>query len=408
MNILYLHQYFVTPFTGGATRSYELGRRLVGFGHEVNVVTSDQTGGGGGLWRQSFENGIKVHWANVKYDNAMSFPRRIAAFLSFSILATWQSLRTKADVIYATSTPLTIAIPALMASTLKRIPFVFEVRDIWPDVPIAIGALRNPVLIWAAQGLESITYKRAAHIVVLSPSMKDSLVAKGVPENKVTVITQGCGVALLSETVGIESPRTEFPWLGARKLVLYGGALGAANGVDYMLRLAVEVRKVAPDIRFVIIGGGKQQAAIANEAKLLGVLNDSLFILNAMPKASLARWMVAADMHLALFTGPRDVWKDIAQNKLFDAIAAGKPIANNFDGWQAHFTEKEGIGIFLDPQDTKSAAARLVKALHDEAWLDSVATKDRLLAEGPFHWQNLAQILKERLEAAAAKRGRVD
>lgn len=395
MKILYLHQYFVTPFTGGATRSYELGRRLVEFGHEVNVVTTRQAGGKG-FWSRSVESGITVHWANIAYDNTMSFPRRILAFLGFSALATWKALRIKADVIYATSTPLTIAIPALIASTLKGVPFVFEVRDIWPDVPIAIGALRNPALVWAARRLERITYKRAAHIVALSPSMKDSIVAKGVPEEKVSVITQGCGVALLSSSEG-PSPREEFSWLGARKMVLYGGALGLVNGVDYVVRLAAEVRKIAPDIRFVIIGGGKEREAIANEAKRLGVLDDSLFIFDAMPKASLARWMLAADMHMALFTGPRAVWKDVAQNKFFDAIAAGKPIANNFDGWQSQFTAKEGIGIFLDPQDTKGAAARLVAALHDEAWLSSVAAKDRVFAEGPFNWQNLARALEERL-----------
>ena len=402
MKIIYLHQYFLTPDMAGGTRSYEMARRLVRAGHEVHMVTTDQEcNANAPAWRESNEGGIRVHWANVRYSNHMSFSRRIAAFAMFAVKATAMAARLEADLVFATSTPLTIAIPALLVSAWKRVPFVFEVRDMWPDVPIAMGVIRNPLLGRLARWLERLTYRRAAQVVALAPGMRDDIIAKGVPAEKVSVIPNGCDLDVFSHSPGTASLREEFAWLGQRRLVLYAGTIGLANGVDYVVRLARQVADLDPEVCFAVIGDGREKDAVRALAQREGVLDQNFYMIPAVPKKELAKWLHAADLIIALFAGPRVVWKDAVQNKFFDALAAGKPIANNFDGWQSRIATDAGIGLILDSQDIENAARQLIAALHDEGWLSSVPEKARALAEGRFNRDRLALQLQDVLVKAA-------
>ncbi|MBV5329557.1 MAG: glycosyltransferase family 4 protein [Chlorobium sp.] len=395
MRIIYLHQYFNTPDMTGGTRSYELARRLVEAGHEVHLLTTDkaqQTGRS--RWRISTEAGITVHWAPVPYNNTMSFIRRILAFIHFAVRSSIRAASLKGDVIFATSTPLTIAVPAILVSWWKNKPFVFEVRDMWPDVPIAIGAIRNPIIIWLANQLELLAYNFAAKVVALAPGMREDIIRKGISPEKVFVIPNGCDLDVFGKKpVGL-SPRDEFPWLGTRKMVLFAGTLGLVNGVGYFVKLASQVAIHEPEVRFVVIGGGGEREMVRELALSEGVLNRSLFMFDQMPKRELVRWLHAADMVMALFTGPAAVWKNAVQNKFFDALAAGKPIVNNFDGWQSRIAVEAGVGLIIDPQDISLAAADLLKSLFDEVWLCGVRERTRQLAEGRFNRDFLAHQLE--------------
>ena len=174
MKILYLHQYFKTPGMAGGTRSFEMARRLVARGHEVHVVTA-RDAPGSRVWTYTQESGIDVHWCSVPYSNHMSYSRRIRAFAKFSRLAARRAASIEADVLFATSTPLSIVLPASYAARRQRIPMVFEVRDLWPELPIAVGALKNPLAIAAARWLERFAYRKATHVVALSPGMRDDV-----------------------------------------------------------------------------------------------------------------------------------------------------------------------------------------------------------------------------------------
>ena len=145
MRITYLHQYFNTPDMSGGTRSYEMARRLVARGHEVNMVTSWRTDDGRKKPFETVEDGIRVQWLPVPYSNAMSYAQRLVAFGRFVVASTRRAAALPSDIVFATSTPLTIALPAVYAARRQRVPMVFEVRDLWPELPIAMGALRNPV-----------------------------------------------------------------------------------------------------------------------------------------------------------------------------------------------------------------------------------------------------------------------
>jgi glycosyltransferase involved in cell wall biosynthesis len=401
MKITYIHQYFTTPEQGGGTRSYEMGRRLVRMGHQVNMVTTRREAGFGG-WRVRDVSGMKVHELGVPYSNHMSNARRILAFLHFALAASWKAAALQADVVFATSTPLTVAIPGLAASLARRIPMVFEVRDLWPDVPIALGALKSPWSRWLACRLERLVYARSRHIVALAPGMRDEIVAKGVDPKEVTVIPNGCDTELFKpDSEARQAVVRSLPQLGIGPLVVFTGTIGRANGLGYLVEVAAAARFRDPKIRFVVVGDGAERAVVEERARQAGVLGTSMFFLGHQPKAEAAKWVVASDIVVCLFTGPRVVWKDAVQNKFFDALAAGKPTASNFEGYQSILANEAGIGIILDPGSASRGAEQLCTALRDRTWLAQVAGRAQQLSAGEFSRDALAERLERVLEHCA-------
>jgi glycosyltransferase involved in cell wall biosynthesis len=407
MRIVYLHQYFVTPNMVGGTRSYEMARRLVAKGHEVHMVTTNQDSKQDhiGTWRTSIESGIHVHWAAVPYNNRMAFGERIWAFCRFAYHATIRAGSLKPDLVFATSTPLTIAIPAVLASRRVGCPMVFEVRDLWPAVPIAIGVIRNPLLKAAARWLERFAYWNAVHVVALAPGMKEEILKLGYPEARVSVIPNGCDFDLYGNVLG-ESPRNEFGWLADRPLLLFCGTFGLVNGVDYLPKLALAMRKVDPEVCIVAIGAGREYERVVAMAQEAGVYERNLFLLGALPKTETARWLAAADMTIALFTGPEIVWRDAVQNKFFDSIAAGCPVVNNFPGWQARIAAEAGAGLIVSGTDVVEAARDIVAALRDESWMAAARCACKKLAQDRFDRNKLADglaaVLLNAKQASAA------
>ena len=178
MKIIYLAQYFNTPEMPGSTRSYEFCKRLVKMGHEVEMITSYRDSCKKKNWFITNYDGIKIHWLPLRYSNEMSFLKRLKVFFKFAWKSYFRIKGIEGDIIYASSTPLTISIPAVLISKEKKLPMVFEVRDLWPDVPIAMGILKNRVAIYFAQILEIWAYKNAKSLVALSPEMKIGIIKK--------------------------------------------------------------------------------------------------------------------------------------------------------------------------------------------------------------------------------------
>lgn len=402
MKIIYLHQYFITPDMSGGTRSYEMARRLVQMGHDVHVVTSDQNPENAEKlsWYETEESGIHVHWYPVPYSNKMSFRARIVAFFRFAVLASRKAASIESNVIFATSTPLTIAIPAVYASKRRKVPMVFEVRDLWPEGPIAVGALKNPMTIKAARWLEEFAYRNSKRIVALSPGMKEGITSTGYPEDLVTVIPNSCDLDLfkVEESKGREL-RSQHSWLQDRPLVIYTGTIGLINGIDYIVRLAAFARSIDPEVRFLILGSGREEARVRSLAKEMNVLNDNLFMMPPIPKSEVPYWLSAADIATSFVIDVKGIWNNSA-NKFFDALAAGRPIAINYGGWQAEIIESHGAGIVLDACDIASAATKLVSSIHDSEWLVKAGSICRRVAEDQFDRDKLATKLEDTLREA--------
>jgi glycosyltransferase involved in cell wall biosynthesis len=403
MRVVYLHQYFSTPGMPGGARSYQMARRLAAMGHEVMMVTSDQRpNSGGSAWRESLEAGVRVYWTPVPYDNVMTYNERIKAFFTFAWRAARKAAELQGDVVFATSTPLTIALPAVYAARRAKCPMVFEVRDLWPAVPIAIGAIRNPLLKAAARWLERFAYRNATRIVALAPGMRDAIVATGYPADRVTVIPNGCDLDVFTADAPGRDQRAEHHWLKDRPLLVFAGTFGFVNGMEYLVRLAGWIRKLDADVRIVAVGTGREFEATRALAEKLGVLGENLHLLGQLPKMEVAGWLQAADMTIALFTGPSIVWRDAVQNKFFDSLAAGKPVANNFEGWQAKIAVEAGAGIILSATDHEAAARDVVRRLRDRNWLRSASDAARSLAIGRFNRDLLAGDLARVLAQAIA------
>jgi glycosyltransferase involved in cell wall biosynthesis len=281
---------------------------------------------------------------------------------------------------------------------------VLEVRDLWPTVPVAIGALRNPASIAAARWLERTAYRRSTRIVALSPTMKKGIARTGYPESQITVIPNACDLAVFDVNAECgRQLRDAHSWLRDRRLVVYTGALGRVNGVDYIARLAAEVKHVADDICFVVVGEGIEESKVRAVAEQLGVLGRNFFMLPTMPKADVARWLSAADVAMSVVVDLPALWANSA-NKVFDALAASRPVAINHEGWLADLFRETGAGLVLHPQDINHAALTLIQAIRDRDWLETAGVAARRLAGERFHRDQLAAQLERVLVAAVEDR----
>lgn len=407
MRIVYLHQYYTTPNTetGGGTRSYEFARRLVEAGHSVDMITTDNYPDPSWKrgWRETQDDGIRVHWLPVPYDNKMSYAQRIRAFFAFAVGSARKAAAIGGDVVFATSTPLTICLPAIYAAWRTRAPMVFEVRDLWPEVPIALGVLTHPAAIWAARRLEGLAYTRASEVVALSSGMAEGVRKGGVAAEHVHVIPNACDLELFApDPSDAASVRAARPWLGGRPLVVYTGTFGLVNGVQYLVEVAAEARKLDAEIRFLLVGDGRKLDTIKARAAELGVLGHTLFIEPAMPKGEVAKILAAADLATSVVIDVPALWHNSA-NKFFDGLASGTAFAVNHEGWQADAIRAWDAGLVLDARDKAAAATAIVQALRTPGWAAAAGANARRLAESEFSRDVLARQFEAVLLQAVAR-----
>nr|WP_170299781.1 glycosyltransferase family 4 protein [Desulfobacter hydrogenophilus] len=387
----------------GGTRSYEMAKRLVTSGHEVHMITSFRDECKKQDWFQTTEDGINVHWLPVFYSNKLSYTQRIKAFFAFAFASARKAASLPADIIFATSTPLTIALPGVYASRRQKIPMVFEVRDLWPDLPIAIGALRNPLFKFVAKKLERFAYRNAQRIIALSPGMTAGVEATGYPANLISTIPNSCDLDLFTpDNEKGKRFRQEHPELGAGPIVLYPGTLGKINGVGYLAELAAKVRNLRPDCRFVVIGAGMEWDAVYRLASKLDVLDTNFFMYPQMPKQKLLDAFNAASVVSSLFIDLPEMEANSA-NKFFDGLASGTAVAINYGGWQADLIDKHNVGLCLS-RDVDVVAQSLVNFLNDDEKVTSCGLNARGLAETQFSRDALAKNMENVLREAVDER----
>lgn len=403
MRIVYLHQYFNTPNMPGSTRSYEMALRMVAAGHEVHMVTSiRESEVQFDDWVTSEESGIQVHWFPVRYTNQMSFLRRISAFFLFAFASRKKVAELEGDLIFATSTPLTIALPAVSSARNKKIPMVFEVRDLWPEMPIAMGALNNPVLRFAAKRLELWAYHNSAAVIALSPGMKDGIVAAGYPSQRVAVIPNSSdNRKFILGAHAAAQFRAEREWLGEKPLLVYAGTFGKVNGVGYMVELAKELQALDSDARILLVGSGAERDTLVESAKEAGVYQVNLFVENSLPKREIPALLSAATVASNLVIDVPEARANSA-NKFFDTLAAGKPILLNHGGWMHDLVEAHQCGLPMWQKSVHEVARALDMYMHDKEWLKNAGLQARKLAEEHFDRDRLAVQMMDVFHAVIA------
>lgn len=205
MRVLYFHQHFCTPHGAAGIRSYEMARRLLHHGHEVTMVCGSYAGGHTGLSgdfqrgrREGMVDGIRVIEFDLAYSNADGFVRRSAMFFRFALRSVGLALTAPYDVLFATTTPLTAGIPGIFARWLRGKPFVFEVRDLWPELPRAMGVIRNRAVLRALDWLEWASYRSAHRLIGLSPGIVEGIARRGVPRGRIASVPNGCDLGIFS------------------------------------------------------------------------------------------------------------------------------------------------------------------------------------------------------------------
>lgn len=403
MNVLYIHQYFCTRAGRSGTRSYEFARFLVQQGHRVTMLTSDsdlsdvRVPEGRSCVRTTIE-GIDVVAVRTPYSQHFGVAGRIQSFLRFMASSSWVACRLpRPDVVLATSTPLTVGVPGMLASARHRVPLVFEVRDLWPEAPIQMGVIRNPLVIAGLRAFERLVYRRSAHIIALSPGMKDGVVATGVDPSRVTMIPNCSDLDLFKPAPARPADLDRYDLRG-RFVVGYAGSMGDANDVEVLLdaagRLAAD-----PSIVFLLIGGGRQAEDLQARAARLGLAN--VRFAGSMPRQEVAEVLHAADVCAVLFKAI-PVLATNSPNKLFDALAAGKPVLVNSNGWTRKLVQDHGVGRYAEPGSGESLAAEirwLAAHRHEAA---AMGRRARALAERDFDRQQQASVFSRVLARAAA------
>lgn len=366
------------------------------------MITSNRDAGSAGKsrWYQTIEEGVHVHWLQNIYSNKMDYIERIKSFVRFAVLSAHKAAAIPVDVVFATSTPLTIAIPGVYASKRNRVPMVFEVRDLWPDLPIAVGALKNKIMISAARWLEKFAYRNADRVVALSPGMRSGILKTGYPPEKIYVIPNSADLKLF-EVPKEESDafRRQNEWLQNRPLVVYAGTIGYINGVSYLVKIAAATITYKPEVRFLVVGDGKEKHNIRELARRLGVLNRNFFMFDTVAKKTIPKILAASTVATSLFIDLEEMQHNSA-NKFFDALASGKPIAINYGGWQAEILRKYKAGIVLNSKDINIAKDSLIKAIHDDEWVKNTGKNARIVAEEVFDSDKLARKLESVLKGA--------
>jgi len=403
MKILYFHQYFATPRGAGGIRSYEMARRAVAHGHQVLMVCGSAVHGNTGLSspfnngrRRGYVDGIEVLEFNLAYSNRHGFIRRTAIFFRFALLSIVVSLTEEYDLVFATSTPLTAGIPGAFARWLRRKPFVFEVRDLWPELPRAMGVIRNPLVLWAMSVLEWVSYRSAVRLVGLAPGIVDGIVRRGVDRARIALIPNGCDFDVF--------PGREAPWRPAGVapgdlLAVFAGAHGIANGLDAVVDAATELqRRGRDDIKIVLIGDGKLKPRLQQRAAERG-LSDLIFH-EPVSKRQLASLLVATDVGLQILDNVPAFYDGTSPNKFFDYLAAGLPILINYPGWLADLVQECQCGYAVPPESPQAFADALEHAAKHRADLPPMGMRASHLAHGRFDREVLADSFVGWLEGA--------
>lgn len=405
MKVLYFHQHFVTPHGAGAIRSYAMARKLIERGHQVTMVCGSFSGGNTGLsgayskgLRRGFVDGIDVVEFDLAYSNHDGLLKRSWTFMKFALRSVMLALREPYDLVFATTTPLTAGIPGIVARWLRGKTFVFEVRDLWPELPRAMGVIRNPVVLWAMGVLEWASYRSAHALVGLSPGIVEGIMHRGVPRERIALVPNGCDLDLFAQEALPWRPGGVAP---TDLMAVFAGTHGMANGLDAVLDAAAELkRRGRRDIKLVLIGNGKLKPALQTRAVREEL--DNVVFHDPVNKTRLASLMAATDLGLQVLANVPAFYFGTSPNKFFDYIAAGLPVLNNYPGWLAGMINENSCGFAVIPDDAAAFADALEGAAADRNALKEMGQRGRKLAQDQFDRRLLADRWVEWVTGAKA------
>lgn len=368
MNITYVHQYFRRPEEGGALRSWRIASALAAAGHQVTMITAHQ-----GPGKVVEEKNLRIYYLSVSYASHFSATRRIISFFRFLQRAK-RLIRSlsQPDLVYLTSTPLTVGFLGPWVNKKWNLPYIFEVRDLWPEAPIQMGAIRQPWLIRWLRAQEKKIYQEATHLIALSPGMKEGIL-QVIPERFVSIIPNMADMELFG-TLPFRSDAEQSLGLTPSFRVTYTGAMGPSNGLGKLIALAKACTELP--IEFVFAGTGPLQPAIKEAAATL----PSIRVMGHLNSDGIRSLMAASDLMVVSFADIH-ILQTNSPNKFFDALAAGKPVLAATEGWIADLVSSAECGIHLRIDEMSETRVQLTRLLSQPEVLERMGQASKELAK---------------------------
>lgn len=385
MKILLFHQHFNTPQSGGALRSYYLATGLAQRGHQVTVITAHANHS---QVATSVE-GVEVLYLPVPYNNRFSFYARARSFARFVTSACLAGGRYRdADRCYAISAPLTVGLCGLWMKWRFGMPYWFEVGDLWPDAPIELGYIRNPILKSIFLRMERWIYRKAEAVVALSEPIEAAIRSKA-PGTRIERMPNmsDCDYFQPGPRQPAMEERLE---ASGKKIVAYLGTMGAANGLSHVLQCAEASQKAKIPIRFVLGGDGAMVDDLKKEASERGLANVTFA--GFLNREEVRDVLSIADAVFVSY-GPARILETGCPNKYFDGLAAGKLVVVNFGGWIRQEVESNKCGFFVDPRAPEEFVTKIRPYLADPGMWTEAGKQARALAESSYSRKMLSDRL---------------
>jgi glycosyltransferase involved in cell wall biosynthesis len=405
LRILYLHQHYSSPSGSTATRSHAFAQALATRGHAVTIACGRYEGATTGLTgpfrrgrRTGRAGGVEVVEFDIPCANAMGLPARAAAFLRYAAATSRLAVTRRFDLVVASSTPLTVALPALAARALRGTPFIFEIRDPWPELPRALGGVPGPALA-AMERLADAACRRAAAVIALTEGMAETALARGADPAGVHVVPNGCDLGLFGPHIAGWQPEQASP---TECLALYAGAHGKANGLGTLLDAAAILRaRGETRLRLLLVGQGAEKPALIARAEAERLINVTF--LDPMPRPALGALQAGCQVALHLLADVPAFAEWTAPNKLMDGLAAGRPVVTNQPGRAARLVQDGPSGIAVPPGDAAALADALQRLAADRTLREAMGRAARHQAVTRWDRRLLAAQFCAVVEAAASR-----
>lgn len=375
MNILLIHQYFLEKNEAGGSRFNEMVRMWAEKGHKITVLagmvhyaTGKKAHRYKGKWiyvDKEFYPNVDVIRTHVSESYNTNFIGRLWAYFSFMLSSFWAGLfktNKKFNVIVATSPPLFVGISAYLLSVIKRIPYIFEVRDLWPESAIDTRVLKNKMIIRLAFRAEKFIYRHASLINVLTPAFRDKLINdKNIPSQKIILYPNAADFALsesLMDKFDVEKFRKD-QLINDKFVITYIGAHGIANHLIQLIEAAEQLQDT--NVLFQLIGDGMEKKWLMEEVKRKNIKN--VRFIDPIPKAEVFKYILSSDMGASILK-KADTFKTIYSNKTFDYMSCKKPVLLAIDGVSRALIEKVQCGVYIEPENAYQMANEIRKLIN--------------------------------------------
>lgn len=408
MKILLIYQYFQQKGDAGGMRWNEMARIWAEQGAEITVISGmvhyskgskDEKYKRKYVFTENHAEKIKVIRTHVSDKYNRNYAGRIWAYISFAVSATFAGLfkaREKYDVILVSSPPLFVGIPAYIVAKIKKVPLVFEVRDLWPESAVATGVIKNKLIIRWAYAFEAFLYKHANLINVLTPAFKEELLKKNVPEQKIILIPNAADFNMSDTVLQTTNRRLlrQQLHIDDKLVIVYVGAHGVANHLIQILDTAEILRNT--NAHFLLIGDGMQKKFLQEET-LRRNLQDHITFLNSVSKPEALQYIIAADIGTSVLK-KTDTFKTVYSNKTFDYMSCKKPVLMVIDGISKQLVEDAHAGLYVEPENPQMFSEKILYYLQNPAAITEHGNNGYAYAKKYFDREVLATQYKTHLQ----------